>query len=1048
VGNVSSCVIAVIVSVCAASSTYAQQLTRVPGSIPVGKTATPQDVSVTLSASGTVSRIRVLTQGSEGADFTSVGDTCTGISYVAGQTCTVQVGFKPVAPGERRGAIVLLDNHNHPLAAQPLAGQASGALATFIPGEITTVAGTTTSFLYSGDGAAATNASLFLPSGVALDGAGNIYIADTYNNRIREVDAQTGIITTIAGNGSITYGGDGNSALAVGLDNPSSVAIDSAGNIYVTDTYNNAIRVINAETGIITTVAGNGTAAYSGDNGQARSASLNTPHGITLDASNNLYIADSGNNVVRRVSSITGIISTIAGTGVGAYSGDGEQATAAALNTPWGVAISDTGNLYIADQQNNAVRMVDTAGVITTIAGGLNPGTAGDGGPAAASRLSSPSGVLIDAAGNVYISDTTNNRIQKINPATSIVTTIAGSGSYPDNNPANTASLYGPYGIALDGQGSLYIADAAHNRIRKVASNVAILNYPLMHVGSVSSPMTQVLENDGTTSLAVSSVTAVSNAVVDPSTTCNSTTVLAPLAQCSIAADFAPATTNVTGSIMIDSDALNASSLLRLQGGVESTYPATVLLSSSPNPSISGNQVLFSVQVINQAGIVVTGTVTLLDGPNTIATLTLMNGNASVFISNLPVGQHSITASYGGDINDAAAVSSPLLQVVTVAPANASTTTLLTSSANPSNLGQTINLNASVSTVTVGQAVPTGTISFLDGSSTLGTANLNAGTASLALSTLALGTHSLTVVYSGSSSYTGSTSPVLPQVVVAPNAVTTTSLTASADPIGVGSNLTLYTTVVAASMGQAVPTGSVSIMDGTNNLGTVSLSSGTASVNTSSLSVGTHFLTAVYSGSTTYNASTSPVLTEIVVATSIGNTPQFTMTVTPSSLTLQSGSHATLQVVITTLSTFADTLSLGCGALPKGATCTFSQDHLAVSAGSSTTVSVILDTGNPLGSGASSKLSRPWRGDAGGVLACFLPFGAMLSLCLKRRQSSTKIITLGIGVVAICAMFTLSGCGSLSTTATAPGTYSINVFANGASTGASYTVPVQLTVSK
>lgn len=917
----------------------------------VGSSSAPQTVSINLQTAGTVESIKVFTQGIEDADFHKLGDNCRAKTFSSGQTCTVDVAFSPNTPGDRRGTLQLFDRANHVLGVQHLFAIASGPLATFVPGIVTSVAGNSSSFIYSGDGILATNAALFLPFGVTVDANGNLYIADTFNNRIRRVDAQTLLISTVAGNGKLGNAGDGGLATAASLNNPSSLELDAAGNLYIADTNNNVVRVVDSSTGIISTVAGNGSAAYAGDGGQATASSLKTPNGLTFDPAGNLYIADTGNNAVRRVNITTGIITTVAGNGTAAYSGDGGVAETATLNSPWGVTYTNSGVLYIADQKNHAIRKVDATGIITTIAGNGNPGFSGDGGPALASRLSSPSSVIVDPAGNIYISDTGNNRIQKINPVTNIIKTVAGSGANGDRNPATQVALYGPYTIALDAEGSLLIADAAHNRIRKISSNVAILIYPLMRVGSVSAPMSQVLENDGTATLNLSGIDPITNAQIDPTTTCTPNGTLAPLAQCTVAADFAPTTTGlpVNGSITVNSDALNASGSILLQGNVQSTFPTNVLLSSTPNPSIVGNNVVFSVQVINSGGVIATGKVTILDGTTNLGTLTLANGIASLSISNLSIGQHTITASYGGDVNGSAATSLGLLQIVTAVPINSNTSTSLSSNPNPVVIGQVLNLNATVS---------------------------------------------------------------------------------------------------AAASGQAIPTGSVVFMEGTSTLGTGTLSGGVASISTSSLAVGTHLITAIYGGSSSYGSSMSPVLTQVVIASgSTSDTPKFTLVSTPSMLSLQSGARGTLQITLTAGANFADTLSLGCGGLPAMATCTFSQDQFAVTAGAVKTLSVVVDTGNPLGAGPVAKAKEMKTSQRVAVLAGIFPLGLLFSAMLGRsRRRRLEVL---LFVIALSSLAAISGCGSsYRVNSTAVGTYTFQVFATGTTTGSSYSAPVQLVVTK
>jgi len=338
---------------------------------------------------------------------------------------------------------------------------------------ITTAVGTG-SQSYSGDGGLATNAHIHGPSGVSFDAQGNLYIADTYNNRIRKVNASTGIITTIAGNGIGGFSGDGGAATAARINLPTDVITDPQGNVYIADYANNRIRKVNAVTGIITTVAGNGQLGYNGDGGAATAARIQWPQEITLDAQNNLYIADAPNHRVRKVNASTGIIATVAGIGTAGYSGDGGLATAAQLNFPTGVAIDSQGNLHIADMSNNRIRKVNaTTGIITTIAGNGVQGYWGDGVPAISSILYWPASLSFDAQDNIYITDYWNNRLRRINPSTGIITTLAGvgfSGSAGDGGLSTSAQLFRPKDAIVDVQGNIYIADTDNSRIRKLTT--------------------------------------------------------------------------------------------------------------------------------------------------------------------------------------------------------------------------------------------------------------------------------------------------------------------------------------------------------------------------------------------------------------------------------------------------------------------------------------------------------------------------------------------------------------------------------------------------
>ncbi len=402
-------------------------------------------------------------------------------------------------------------------------------------GNITTVAGDGASG-YGGDGGPATSAQLNAPRGVAVDGDGNIYIADVNNQRVRKVTASTGVITTVAGDGTSGYGGDGGPATEAQLNTPWDVALDGDGNIYIADRINKRVRKVTVSTGVISTVAGGGTGAYAtggaatsanigiltgvavdsagniyiamqqsrvfkvtvstgmislaagtgahsytGDGGQATAATLRFPFGVAVDSSNNIYIADTLNNRIRKVTASTGVISTVAGSsGTPGDSGDGGLATAATMYYPQGsVAVDSSGNLYIADTLNGRVRKVDTSGNISTFAGRLKSDPSGDGGAATAAQLNIPYGVAVDSNDNLYLSDAGNNRVRKVDATTGVITTVAGSGAHGaggDGAAATLAQLSTPYGLALDSDNNLYIADGRNNRIRKVTASTGFIS--------------------------------------------------------------------------------------------------------------------------------------------------------------------------------------------------------------------------------------------------------------------------------------------------------------------------------------------------------------------------------------------------------------------------------------------------------------------------------------------------------------------------------------------------------------------------------------------
>jgi uncharacterized repeat protein (TIGR03803 family) len=365
--------------------------------------------------------------------------------------------------------------------------QLDGTNLPDIYGIITTVAGGGPNS--PGNGGAATNASLRWPWGVAVDGSGNLFLTDERNNRLYKVDTN-GIIWTVAGNGAQGFSGDGGPATSAELYWPLGLALDASSNLFFADYKNSRVREI--ANGVIWTVAGNGVAGYSGDGGPATSAELWGPAGVAVDASGNLFISDFDANVVRRVDT-NGIITTVAGTGNLGYSGDGGPATSASLTYPLGVAADNFGNLFIADSGNSRIRCVNSSGVISTVAGSATNGivwnmtgwigasTFGDPdyvGPATNASLGYPGAVAVDGSGNLFIADSWNSRIRIVN-SQGIICTLAGDylrGFAGDGGPATSASLNWPFGVALDTNGNLFIADTYNQRIREVQLNP---NYPI-----------------------------------------------------------------------------------------------------------------------------------------------------------------------------------------------------------------------------------------------------------------------------------------------------------------------------------------------------------------------------------------------------------------------------------------------------------------------------------------------------------------------------------------------------------------------------------------
>jgi len=317
---------------------------------------------------------------------------------------------------------------------------------------------------YSGDGGAGTAAQINQPAQMALDASGNLYIADISNNRIRKVTSG-GTISTFAGTGTASFSGDGGAATSATLNGPRGVAVDAAGVVYIADSANNRIRKVTVG-GVISTIAGTGTAGNSGDGGAATSAQLNTPRGVAVDTSGNIYVADTGSNRIRRITS-GGVISTAAGTGTNSYSGDGGAATSATISGPYDLAVDGSGCVYLADTGNNRIRKFCLAGSISTVAGTGTASYSGDGGAATAAAVNGPTGVAVDTAGVLYICDKGNNRVRKVIP-TGTITTIAGTGvgtSTGDGGAATSATLNSPRSLTTSSN-HLYVSEQGDNLVR------------------------------------------------------------------------------------------------------------------------------------------------------------------------------------------------------------------------------------------------------------------------------------------------------------------------------------------------------------------------------------------------------------------------------------------------------------------------------------------------------------------------------------------------------------------------------------------------------
>jgi hypothetical protein len=533
-------------------------------------------------------------------------------------------------------------------------------ILTVTPGRsVATVAGTGV-LGYSGDNGVAASATLANPSAVAYDAGGNLYLADAQNHVVREV-LKSGQITTIAGTGLEGYGGDNGVATSAYLDTPMGVAVDSSGNLYIADSHNQRIRKVSG--GIITTIAGTGAAGYSGDGGAATAAQLSLPSAVTIDSNGNLYIADTNNQRIRKITGTA--ITTIAGNGEESYAGDGTTATAAALDLPTGVAVDATGNVYIADRNNQRVRMVTPAGIISTIAGSgpasFSGGFSGDGAPATAAVLAKPTSVSVDGAGNIYIADTDNQRIRQVSGNT--VATVAGGsqGFGGDAGAAISAILNSPRAVASDASGNLTIADTLNQRLRTAV--LPTLTFSNDSVGGLSATQNVTLANTGSASIAVASIAFTGPFTTAAGGSCGATPItLAAGTTCTQNLAFLPiAPGPASGSVLFGGTGVVPQSVLLTGTGLQ-TATAVTLASNIAAP-FAGQAIIFTATVRSPGGGTPTGNVTFLDGTTPIGVAELTADSASL-ATTLTGGAYSITAVYAGGPGFTGSTSAALTQSV------------------------------------------------------------------------------------------------------------------------------------------------------------------------------------------------------------------------------------------------------------------------------------------------------------------------------------------------------------------------------------------------
>jgi sugar lactone lactonase YvrE len=637
----------------------------------------------------------------------------------------------------------------------------------------------------------ATSIPLMLPAATAFDTTGNLYFVEVQNQVVRKVTSD-GVITTVAGNGVQGFSGDGGLATAASLDSPAGLAIDAAGNLYIADTHNNRIRKVSSATGIISTIAGTGAAGFFGDGAAATAAQLDLPTALALDATGDLYIADTANHRIRRIAASGGAIATVAGNGVEAFAGDNSAATSASIDTPNGLALDAAGNLYIADTHNGRIREVSaTTGLITTVAGsGVVGGNvqsySGDGGAATSAGLALPRGITIDSAGNLYIADSANHRIRRISSA-GIITTVAGQGTQAfagDNAAAAAASLDSPRAVALSPAGLLTLADSSNQRVRQLDASAPPGIHTIAGLGTTSSSETLALSGSSVVDYGSGTITATLTASTNAT---GSVTFL----------DTSGGTQTTLGTSSL-SAGVATFSLSTLAAGAHSivaTYAGDATHGAAQSSAFGLTITPLTVSAVANAATVFYGqSIPTLTGslsgvlPQDTGKVTAVFTSSAATLSSVGLYPIFATSLIGSAANDYTLAATTSTTGVNLSVTQAPSQTGLTASSNSLGVGLPFTLAVQATSTTSG--TPTGNVALMDGSTLLATLTLSSGTATYTTVSLAQGTHNLSANYLGDTNFLPSSSATAEVAIGAASDFTLTATSATSQSIPQGSSAT------------------------------------------------------------------------------------------------------------------------------------------------------------------------------------------------------------------------------------------------------------------